>query len=276
MYGSGQPYMYVWCWPNLSSMGCVAFYSAASHDLNNSLALHVHAAFCVDLGWATPCTGCLSLIWPLDIGLSYLQWNASIVGWECQVWAVLICWCNVLFHSHPLCGCNGLCSFVDAVCYFTATHCVAVMGCAHVDAVCYFTASCCVAVMGCAHMLMRCVVSQPPTMWPSHVPSYGPSFLHGPENGHRQLLLAVHKMNGYFSGTFCLRVHLHWCPHWLRECIQESAFKFCVFTCINAPFGSRRVHSVVAVQWLQWLQWGVTFSQVVWLISCWLVSASHK
>jgi hypothetical protein len=29
-------------------------------------------------------------------------------------------------------------------------------------------------------------------------------------------------------------------------------------------------------QWLQWLQWGVTFSQVVWLIGCWLVSASHK
>ena len=27
---------------------------------------------------------------------------------------------------------------------------------------------------------------------------------------------------------------------------------------------------------LQWLQWGVTFSQVVWLIGCWLVSASHK
>jgi hypothetical protein len=26
----------------------------------------------------------------------------------------------------------------------------------------------------------------------------------------------------------------------------------------------------------QWLQWGVTFSQVVWLIGCWLVSASHK
>jgi len=30
------------------------------------------------------------------------------------------------------------------------------------------------------------------------------------------------------------------------------------------------------LQWLQWLQWGVTFSQVVWLIGCWLVSASHK
>ena len=29
-------------------------------------------------------------------------------------------------------------------------------------------------------------------------------------------------------------------------------------------------------QWLQWLQLGVTFSQVVWLIGCWLVSASHK
>jgi hypothetical protein len=27
---------------------------------------------------------------------------------------------------------------------------------------------------------------------------------------------------------------------------------------------------------IQWLQWGVTFSQVVWLIGCWLVSASHK
>jgi len=26
----------------------------------------------------------------------------------------------------------------------------------------------------------------------------------------------------------------------------------------------------------QWLQWGVTFSQMVWLIGCWLVSASHK
>ena len=30
------------------------------------------------------------------------------------------------------------------------------------------------------------------------------------------------------------------------------------------------------LQWLHWLQWGVTFSQVVWLIGCWLVSASHK
>ena len=30
------------------------------------------------------------------------------------------------------------------------------------------------------------------------------------------------------------------------------------------------------VQWLPSLQWGVTFSQVVWLIGCWLVSASHK
>jgi hypothetical protein len=24
------------------------------------------------------------------------------------------------------------------------------------------------------------------------------------------------------------------------------------------------------------LQWGVTFSQVVWLVGCWLISASHK
>jgi len=32
----------------------------------------------------------------------------------------------------------------------------------------------------------------------------------------------------------------------------------------------------MASKWLQWLQWGVTFSQVVWLIGCWLVSASHK
>jgi hypothetical protein len=35
-------------------------------------------------------------------------------------------------------------------------------------------------------------------------------------------------------------------------------------------------HFICLVQWLQWLQWGVTFSQVVWLIGCWLVSASHK
>jgi len=198
MYGSGQPYMYVWCWPNLSSMGCVAFYSAASHDLNNSLALHVHAAFCVDLGWATPCTGCLSLIWPLDIGLSYLQWNASIVGWECQVWAVLICWCNVLFHSHPLCGCNGLCSFVDAVCYFTATHCVAVMGCAHVDAVCYFTATHCVAVMGCAHMLMRCVISQLLLCGCNGLCSYVDAMC-------------------YFTATHCVAVM--GCAHMLMRCV---------------------------------------------------------
>jgi hypothetical protein len=39
----------------------------------------------------------------------------------------------------------GLCSYVDAMCYFTATHCV--------------------AVMGCAHLLMRCVISPPPTVW---------------------------------------------------------------------------------------------------------------
>jgi hypothetical protein len=31
------------------------------------------------------------------------------------------------------------------------------------------------------------------------------------------------------------------------------------------------------LQWLQWLQWGVTFSQVVWLIDCWLeISATNK
>jgi len=31
-------------------------------------------------------------------------------------------------------------------------------------------------------------------------------------------------------------------------------------------------------KWLQWgvIQWGMTFSQVVWLIGCWLVSASHN
>jgi len=28
--------------------------------------------------------------------------------------------------------------------------------------------------------------------------------------------------------------------------------------------------------YLYWLQWGVTFSQIVWLIGCWLVSASHE
>jgi len=52
--------------------------------------------------------------------------------------------------------------------------------------------------------------------------------------------------------------------------------------CLLPVLASCRGGSICAIimmwllQWLQWLQWGVTFSQVVWLIGCWLVSASHK
>eukprot|EP00983_Pelagomonas_calceolata_P125175 1161188-Pelagomonas_calceolata.AAC.1 len=51
---------------------------------------------------------------------------------------------------------------------------------------------------------------------------------------------------------------------------------------ISAPSTTPRMEYPQWLQWLdldldlQWLQWWMTFSQVVWLIGLWLVSASQK
>jgi len=62
------------------------------------------------------------------------------------------------------------------------------------------------------------------------------------------------------SPLYSTALQVYMSSHLTKLCLLECVLNWC-----------KRCN-----QWLQWLQWGVTFSQVVWLIGCWQVSASHK
>jgi len=88
----------------------------------------------------------------------------------------------------------------------------------------------------------------------------------------------IHTKRMWFSPTLCVTL-CHYCAKWLSRCclLVGAYWKYRIHTkrmwfwptlCVTLCH--------YCAKWLQWLQRGVTFSQVVWLIGCWLVSASHK